>query len=109
MSDGAVVVPGEEGMPYLCQVAISGPEPDANGVAQMMDAVSEAIRAGWEVPRISGDEEEAGARHHWGHLTGRANKRAHSGDLLQVDVVLRRNTGQHTEVLLSAGHLNVGI
>jgi hypothetical protein len=48
-------------MPYLCRVAISGREPDAAGVAQMMDAVSDAIQAGWEAPRITGDEEEAGA------------------------------------------------
>ena len=46
-------------MPYLCRVTISGPEPDADGVAQMMDAVSNAIEAGWEAPRlIAADEND---------------------------------------------------
>ena len=39
-------------MPYVCRVTISGPEPDADGVDQMMDAVANAIEAGWSAPRI---------------------------------------------------------
>ncbi len=46
-------------MPYLCRVTISGPEPDADGVTQMMDAVSSAIEAGWDAPRVVMDEDEA--------------------------------------------------
>lgn len=44
-------------MPYMCRVTISGPEPDAEGVTQMMDAVASAIEAGWEAPRIFTDED----------------------------------------------------
>jgi hypothetical protein len=48
-------------MPYLCRVTISGPEPDADGVSQMMDAVSSAIEAGWEAPWVIVEENgEAG-------------------------------------------------
>jgi hypothetical protein len=46
-------------MPYLCQVRITGPTPDPEGVSQMMDAVSDAIQAGWEAPRIVTDEDAA--------------------------------------------------
>jgi hypothetical protein len=50
-----------ESLPYLCRVTISGPEPDADGVTQMMDAVSSGIEAGWDAPRIiTGEDEEAG-------------------------------------------------
>lgn len=45
-------------MPYLCRVTISGPEPDADEVSQMMDAVASAIEAGWDAPRISTGEDE---------------------------------------------------
>lgn len=45
-------------MPYLCRVTISGPEPNADGVTQMMDAVSSAIEAGWDAPRVVTDEDE---------------------------------------------------
>jgi hypothetical protein len=45
-------------MPYLCQVRISGPPPDPEGVTQMMNAVAEAIEAGWDAPRIMTGEEE---------------------------------------------------
>lgn len=44
-------------MPYLCQVRITGPTPDPEGVSQMMDAVSDAIQAGWEAPRVVTDED----------------------------------------------------
>jgi hypothetical protein len=44
-------------MPYLCQVRITGPTPDPEGVSQMMDAVSDAIQAGWEAPRVITDED----------------------------------------------------
>lgn len=44
-------------MPYLCRVTISGPEPDEDGVSQMMDAISQAIQAGWDAPRVVTDEE----------------------------------------------------
>lgn len=44
-------------MPYVCRVTISGPEPDAEGVTQMMDALANAIEAGWEAPRIVVDED----------------------------------------------------
>jgi len=44
-------------VPYMCRVTISGPEPDAEGVTQMMDAVASAIEAGWEAPRIFTDED----------------------------------------------------
>lgn len=53
-------------MPYLCQVRITGPTPDPEGVSQMMDAVSDAIQAGWEAPRVVADE-DAGLP---GDLTG---------------------------------------
>ncbi len=46
-------------MPYMCRVTISGPEPDAEGVTQMMDAVASAIEAGWEAPRVFTDEDFA--------------------------------------------------
>lgn len=45
-------------MPYLCQVSISGPEPDADGVTEILDAVSAAIQAGWDAPRIITSDEE---------------------------------------------------
>ena len=45
-------------MPYVCRVTISGPEPDAEGVTEMMDAVASAIEAGWEAPRIFADEDD---------------------------------------------------
>lgn len=45
-------------MPYLCRVTISGPEPDADEVSKMMDAVASAIEAGWDAPRISTGEDE---------------------------------------------------
>ncbi len=45
-------------MPYLCRVMICGPEPDADEVSQMMDAVASAIEAGWDAPRISAGEDE---------------------------------------------------
>jgi hypothetical protein len=45
-------------MPYLCRVTISGPEPDANGVSQMMDAVATAIESGWDAPRVFADEDD---------------------------------------------------
>jgi hypothetical protein len=44
---------------YLCQVTISGPEPDAEGVDQITAAVSDAVQAGWDAPRVDsvyGDE-----------------------------------------------------
>ncbi|MGH3165754.1 MAG: hypothetical protein ACRDN0_07645, partial [Trebonia sp.] len=44
-------------MPYLCQVRITGPTPDPEGVSQMMDAVSDAIQAGWEAPRLITEED----------------------------------------------------
>ncbi|HEV3380279.1 MAG TPA: hypothetical protein VG142_04800 [Trebonia sp.] len=44
-------------MPYLCQVRITGPTPDPDGVSQMMDAVSDAIQAGWEAPRVVTDDD----------------------------------------------------
>jgi hypothetical protein len=44
-------------MPYLCQVRITGPTPDPEGVSQMMDAVSDAIQAGWEAPRVVAEED----------------------------------------------------
>lgn len=44
-------------MPYVCRVTISGPEPDTEGVTQMMDAVANAIEAGWEAPRVFVDED----------------------------------------------------
>lgn len=44
-------------MPYLCRVTISGPEPDADGVSQMMDAASAAIQAGWDSPKVVTDDE----------------------------------------------------
>lgn len=45
-------------MPYLCRVTISGPEPDAEGVSQMMDAVANAIESGWDAPRVLADEDD---------------------------------------------------
>jgi hypothetical protein len=45
-------------MPYLCRVTISGPEPDADGVSQMMDAVANAIESGWAAPRVLADEDD---------------------------------------------------
>lgn len=48
-------------MPYVCRITISGPEPDVEGVTQMMDAVASAIEAGWEAPRIFvGDDDDTG-------------------------------------------------
>src|SRR6201996_2070408 len=50
-----------EAVPYVCRITISGPEPDAEGVTQMMDAVASAIEAGWEAPRIFvGDDDDTG-------------------------------------------------
>jgi hypothetical protein len=45
-------------MPYLCRVTISGPEPNADEVSQMTDAVANAIEAGWDAPRVSADDDE---------------------------------------------------
>jgi len=39
-------------------------------------------------------------QHHERHLTGGANKRAHSGDRFHVDVAPRHSIGQHTDVLV---------
>src|SRR6185437_14359024 len=50
-----------EVVPYMCRVTISGPEPDAEGVTQMMDAVASAIEAGWEAPRVFTDDDFADA------------------------------------------------
>lgn len=47
-----------EVVPFLCKVMISGPEPDAGGVSLMMDAVGNAIEAGWDAPRVVADEDD---------------------------------------------------
>lgn len=53
-----VSIMGDEVVPYLCSVKISGPEPDSDEVSEMMDAVAHAIEAGWEAPRVSADAVE---------------------------------------------------
>lgn len=45
-------------MPYLCRVTISGPQPDADEVSQMTEAVASAIEAGWDAPLVHVDEDE---------------------------------------------------
>lgn len=51
-------------MPYLCRVTISGPEPDADEVSQMTEAVASAIEAGWDAPLVHiGEDEDAEIPH----------------------------------------------
>lgn len=48
---------GRAVLPYLCRVTISGPKADDGGVSTLIDAVSDAVRNGWEAPRVSVHDE----------------------------------------------------
>ena len=42
-------------MPYLCEIAISGPEVDLDEASQVTEAVTAAVEAGWHSPAIVSD------------------------------------------------------
>ena len=71
----------------MCRVTISGPEPDAEGVTQMMDAVASAIEAGWEAPRVFTDEDFADTADDGGILGESPDDDAPDGAILDYRVL----------------------